>query len=133
MNSNPKLSYAVTGSAAWNSSSLVNAPQLHGNRYGQYAEMAVGSPDRSPIFVVGLPRAGSTLIEQILASHSRVEGTTELADIPRLVQRLQGREQNDLTPRYPEVLAEWTPQQVQQFGEKYPADTRAYREKCALR
>jgi len=86
-----------------------------------------GSPDPSPIFIVGLPRAGSTLIEQILASHSAVEGTMELADIPRLVQRLQGREPNHQAPRYPAVLAELTPEQLREFGEKYLADTKVYR------
>jgi len=44
-----------------------------------------GCNDPAPIFIVGLPRAGSTLLEQILASHSQVEGTMELAEIPRLV------------------------------------------------
>src|ERR1700722_10195925 len=48
-----------------------------------------GLTDTAPIFVVGLPRSGSTLIEQILASHSAVEGTQELADIPRYVLELQ--------------------------------------------
>ena len=86
-----------------------------------------GCADASPIFIVGLPRAGSTLIEQILASHSKVEGTMELAEIPRLVQRLQGREQNNSTPRYPAVLAELTPDQLTGFGEKYLAATAAYR------
>jgi tetratricopeptide (TPR) repeat protein len=79
------------------------------------------------IFIVGLPRAGSTLIEQILASHSQVEGTMELADIPRRVQQLQGREPNDAQPRYPAVLSELTAEQFQRFGEKYLADTQVYR------
>ncbi len=86
-----------------------------------------GSPDRSPIFIVGLPRAGSTLIEQILASHSEVEGTMELADIPRLVQRLQGREPDPAAPRYPGVLEELTLEQLRQLGETYLADTQVYR------
>ncbi len=58
-----------------------------------------------PIFIVGLPRSGSTLLEQILASHSQVEGTMELADIPRMVLELQGREPEAENPRYPRVLA----------------------------
>ena len=49
------------------------------------ARVGVGVPDPDPIFVVGLPRSGSTLIEQILASHSQVEGTQELSDIQRIV------------------------------------------------
>ena len=86
------------------------------------ARPGVGCPDRSPIFVVGLPRSGSTLIEQILSSHSRVEGTMELADIPRLVQDLQGREPTGATPRYPPMLAELTAEDFLHLGEKYISD-----------
>ena len=49
-----------------------------------------GAADPDPIFIVGLPRSGSTLIEQILASHSKVDGTQELPDIPRIVRGLDG-------------------------------------------
>jgi len=86
-----------------------------------------GCDSRAPIFIVGLPRAGSTLLEQILASHSQVEGTAELAEIPQLVQLLAGREQKDSKPRYPRVLAELEPDQLRAFGEKFIADTRVYR------
>ena len=91
------------------------------------ARAGTGCDSADPIFVVGLPRAGSTLIEQILASHSAVEGTMELAEVPRLVHRLNGRESDDSKPRYPDVLAELTPELLRQFGEKYLADTRVYR------
>lgn len=87
-----------------------------------------GSPDPAPIFIVGLPRSGSTLIEQILASHSQVEGTMELADIPRLVNDLQGHDRDDSNPRYPAVLAELSASDLRRFGEKYLADTLAYRQ-----
>jgi tetratricopeptide (TPR) repeat protein len=83
--------------------------------------------DAVPIFVVGLPRSGSTLLEQILASHSKVEGTMELADIPRMVLELQGREADSEDPRYPRVLAEMKPEDFRRLGEKYLADTRIYR------
>ncbi len=83
------------------------------------------SPD--PIFIVGLPRAGSTLLEQILSSHSCVEGTMELADVARLAQRLNGRDASDPAARYPGVLRELTADHVREFGEKYLADTRVYR------
>jgi tetratricopeptide (TPR) repeat protein len=86
-----------------------------------------GLPDVSPIFVVGLPRSGSTLIEQILASHSQVEGTMELADIPRLVQDLQGRETVDSSPRYPGILAELGDADFKRFAQSYLRDTSAYR------
>jgi len=89
------------------------------------ARQGWGCDRPDPIFIVGLPRAGSTLLEQILASHSRVEGTMELADIPRLVHELQGRDDNN--PRYPRVLAELDAGQVRAFGEKYLADTQMFR------
>jgi tetratricopeptide (TPR) repeat protein len=91
------------------------------------ARQGAGCDSRAPIFIVGLPRSGSTLLEQILASHSKVEGTMELADIPRLVQDMQGRETKDSIPRYPGILAEVQPEEFRRLGEKYLADTRAYR------
>jgi tetratricopeptide (TPR) repeat protein len=91
------------------------------------ARRNVGSDSTDPIFVVGLPRAGSTLIEQILASHSRVDGTKELAEIPRLVQLLNGRESTDSAARYPGALTEITAEQFTRFGEKFLADTQVYR------
>jgi tetratricopeptide (TPR) repeat protein len=86
-----------------------------------------GCQRADPIFIVGLPRSGSTLIEQILASHSRVEGTLELAEIPRLVSRLQGREPEQGTPRYPAVLASLDADQLRRFGEQYLEETQVYR------
>jgi tetratricopeptide (TPR) repeat protein len=80
-----------------------------------------------PIFIVGLPRSGSTLIEQILASHSAVEGTHELADIPRIVVELKGRDSDLDYPRYPQVLAGMSAGDYRRLGEKYLSDTRIYR------
>ena len=91
------------------------------------ARQGMGCASAAPIFIVGLPRAGSTLLEQILASHSQVEGTTELPEIPRLAQELQGRESTDSNPRYPGVVRELTAADFQRLGEKYLADTRVYR------
>jgi tetratricopeptide (TPR) repeat protein len=85
----------------------------------------LGAPSDAPILIVGLPRSGSTLLEQILASHSHVEGTQELADIPRVVVDLQGRDLND--PRYPGVLAQLKAPDFARLGEKYLTDTRIYR------
>ncbi len=82
-----------------------------------------GLDDPSPIFVLGLPRSGSTLIEQILASHSMVEGTQELPDIQRIVHGLQGRELDFDNPRYPAVLGEMDEETVRRFGERYITDT----------
>ena len=86
-----------------------------------------GAPAADPIFIVGLPRSGSTLVEQILASHSAVEGTHELADVPRIVADLRGRESGTDDPRYPAVLAQMSAADFRRLGEKYLADTRSYR------
>jgi predicted Zn-dependent protease len=91
------------------------------------ARAGYGCDSAEPIFIVGLPRSGSTLLEQILASHSKVEGTMELADIPRLGQELQGRETDAANPRYPRILGELTAADFKRFGEKYLEDTRPYR------
>ena len=86
-----------------------------------------GADDPSPIFIVGLPRSGSTLIEQILASHTQVEGTQELADVPRIVLELQGREPDLGDPRYPRVLSTMQATEFRRLGERYLTDTRAHR------
>jgi len=91
------------------------------------ARAGVGCARPDPIFIVGLPRAGSTLLEQILASHSQVEGTMELADITRLVVRLQGRSHDDAAPAYPANLGDIPAENLRAFGEKYVADTQVYR------
>jgi tetratricopeptide (TPR) repeat protein len=86
-----------------------------------------GSAADAPIFIVGLPRSGSTLIEQILASHSQVEGTHELADIPRFVHELQGRDPDLDNPRYPQVLAGLPRAAFAGLASRYLEDTRVYR------
>lgn len=83
------------------------------------------APD--PIFILGLPRAGSTLLEQILASHSQVEGTQELANIPRYALQLQGLNPDMDNPRYPKSLLDLDQDRVREFGQKYLDDTRIYR------
>jgi len=86
-----------------------------------------GAHAADPIFIVGLPRSGSTLIEQILASHSAVEGTQELADVPRIVVELKGRDSDLDNPRYPAGLTGMSAEDFRRLGEKYLADTRIYR------
>ena len=91
----------------------------------RFAEAAgKGCPDPAPIFIVGLPRAGSTLIEQILASHSQVEGTMELPEISNIVRDI------GVTPRefrYPEVLAEYDAEGLAALGQRYIERSRLYR------
>lgn len=86
-----------------------------------------GVADPDPIFILGLPRSGSTLIEQILASHSQVEGTQELPDIQRIVLELQGRDPDLDHPRYPNALLDMTREDFRALGQRYLDDTRAYR------
>ncbi len=91
------------------------------------ARAEFGCLDPAPIFVVGLPRAGSTLLEQIMASHSAIDGTMELANIIGLAHRLNGRKRLQGGQQYPAVLADIPAQQFQQFGEKFIEDTRYHR------
>jgi tetratricopeptide (TPR) repeat protein len=86
-----------------------------------------GCPAPDPIFIVGLPRAGSTLLEQILASHSQVEGTRELTELLRMALELGDRDEPDKPPAYPQSLARLTRSQVADLGERYLAQTRAHR------
>jgi tetratricopeptide (TPR) repeat protein len=86
-----------------------------------------GAPSPDPIFIVGLPRSGSTLLEQILASHSQVEGTTELPNVQQLVTRLRGRDPDPQDPHYPPVLSTMSAADFHALGEEYLAATRVYR------
>jgi tetratricopeptide (TPR) repeat protein len=86
-----------------------------------------GCPSPDPIFIVGLPRAGSTLLEQILASHSQVEGTRELTDVIRFALDLGDREEPGKAPTYPQSLARLTRAEAAALGERYLAQTHAYR------
>ncbi|MBB37161.1 MAG: hypothetical protein CME88_17505 [Hirschia sp.] len=86
-----------------------------------------GHPDPAPIFVVGLPRSGSTLIEQILASHSQVEGTLELPNILAFAHKLNGRRQLNDEPRYPAVLHELDATVLENMGRTFINDTAVYR------
>jgi len=91
------------------------------------ARAGVGAHDLGPIFIVGLPRSGSTLIEQILASHSQVDGAGELPEIPCIVQRLEGPRPVPINPRYPDCLEKFSPEEFRRLGEGYLQNTRAYR------
>lgn len=84
-----------------------------------------GYPDQGPIFIVGLGRSGSTLVEQILASHSQVEGTEELAVLGKLSDTI-GRYRND-GARYPEALDHLQPHNWRSLGLKYLNEAKRYR------
>jgi tetratricopeptide (TPR) repeat protein len=84
-----------------------------------------GDPDDAPIFIVGLPRSGSTLIEQILASHPDVEGTHELPDLGR-VARSSGARRSD-RKKYPTVITSLTPEELARLGADYIERTKRHR------
>lgn len=91
------------------------------------ARQNVGYDLPDPIFIVGMPRAGSTLLEQILSSHSQVDGTLELPNILTLSQRLRRQGQKNGKP-YPENLADLTPDELAEFGRRYLQETRVHRQ-----
>jgi len=83
------------------------------------------APD--PIFIVGLPRAGSTLLEQILSSHSQIDGTLELPNVLSISGKLRRLGQREGNHRYPEILNDLTPETLRELGEEYIRDTRIHR------
>ena len=89
-----------------------------------------GCQDPAPIFIVGLPRAGSTLLEQILASHSQVDGTLELSNIIGLAHRLGGRIKE--RRNYPSVLQTLSEQQRLKYGQHFIRDTQIHRQGAAF-
>lgn len=91
------------------------------------ARAAAGSPAPDPIFIVGLPRAGSTLIEQILASHSKVEGTMELPDMPRIAMQIMGRDARGGEVGFAQAVAALSTDELRALGEQYMVDTRSQR------
>jgi tetratricopeptide (TPR) repeat protein len=88
------------------------------------ATAGTGCPDPAPIFILGMPRAGSTLVEQILASHSSVEGTMELPEIANIVRDI-GTMATGF--RYPECLAEYDATELAELGQRYIDRTRIFR------
>lgn len=108
-------------------STALFTPAFFAARAGQ------GCPAPDPIFILGMPRAGSTLLEQILSAHPQVEGTMELPDIPQLATRLGGRKLRNAESAYPEALADLSAQELADLGEEYLAATRIQRKTDAPR
>jgi tetratricopeptide (TPR) repeat protein len=96
-------------------------PSYFAERKGQ------GCPAQDPIFVVGLPRSGSTLVEQILSSHSQVEGTAELPEIGHIARMLADRKSRTEESKYPDVVADLSPERRRELGELYLERTRIHR------
>ncbi|MGB1342640.1 MAG: tetratricopeptide repeat-containing sulfotransferase family protein [Pseudomonadales bacterium] len=89
---------------------------------------APGDPSPDPIFIVGLPRSGSTLLEQILASHSQVDGTSELREMIAIARRLGGKRNRDDVSLYPEILFDLTPKECRDLGAEYLERTHIQRQ-----
>lgn len=86
-----------------------------------------GCTATDPIFIVGMPRSGSTLLEQILSCHSAIEGTMELPDIITLAQELRGQAEESHSAAYVDVLESLSPDEVRSLGESYIERTRIHR------
>jgi tetratricopeptide (TPR) repeat protein len=86
-----------------------------------------GSQRLDPIFIIGMPRAGSTLLEQILASHSQVEGTRELPDVPAIARELIVAAGPSAEPTYPGVVAKLGRAEVEAYAERYLRETAVHR------
>jgi len=97
-----------------------------------YEKPPPDTPPRTRFFILGLPRAGSTLLEQILSSHSQVDGTLELPNILSLSQRLRRRGRQGAANPYPEILSDLSDQEFEEFGKKYINDTRFHRQGAAF-
>ena len=91
------------------------------------ARAGQGCADPAPIFILGMPRAGSTLVEQILASHSAVEGTRELPELGHLVEELGPRHSSAGSQSYPECLLAIGADRLADLGRRYIERTRIYR------
>jgi tetratricopeptide (TPR) repeat protein len=89
------------------------------------SRIAAGHPDPAPIFIVGLPRSGSTLVEQILASHSQVEGTMELHNILAMVRELDHLDA--ARDGYPERARALAADELTALGRRFIEETAALR------
>ncbi len=86
-----------------------------------------GAATDQPIFILGLPRAGSTLLEQILSSHSLIDGTIELPNILSYVQELNGRKLQNSYSKYPDLLAELPKHKFSEYGSRFIEETMVHR------
>lgn len=108
-------------------SSLMQRTQRLFTREFLEARRGSGDPAPDPIFILGMPRSGSTLLEQILATHSQVEGTRELFDVRGIALGLGLREDTDAAPAYPQSIAQLTRAQLAACGARYLSLTRPVR------
>ena len=91
-----------------------------------------GYDTKDPIFILGLPRSGSTLVEQILASHSKIDGTLELPNILSMAQSLRGDDIYGKEGNYPKSMESLTMKQREDFGKSFIEDTRMHRKDAPM-
>ncbi len=116
----------ISYSAAENTSFVKRSRAVYTRDFfAERTEIGCQAPD--PIFIVGLPRSGSTLVDQILSSHSLVEGTMELHDMISLARSLEIRGQQEKATQYLEVLDELPHERFRELGEQYLERTRVQR------
>lgn len=121
---------ALCASASFDIETVESAVERLGNSFGKdrlsgQATLRQGAP--IPIFVTGLPRSGSTLIEQILASHSRIEGTMELPVLPSIKRRAHLLCQERFDGDYPGALDNFSASELAQLGEAYLSEAEFFR------
>ena len=121
------ICHAAHGDDGRETSTEVDRSIAFFTRERMMAADGAGHPSDAPIFIVGLPRSGSTLVEQILASHPLVEGTSELPYIPMLVHRLLAECWADPTMRFPNVLATVPKERLRELGQVYLAAAAIHR------
>jgi len=98
-----------------------------------FGDLGPGGHDtKDPIFILGLPRSGSTLLEQILASHSKIDGTLELPNILSMAQSLRGDDIYGKEGNYPKSMESLTLKQREDFGKSFIEDTRMHRKDAPM-
>ncbi|MEH6910086.1 MAG: sulfotransferase [Oceanicoccus sp.] len=91
------------------------------------AQQGHGYDAPDPIFILGLPRSGSTMLEQILSSHSQVDGTLELPNILAMAQKLRRRGKKEAEKSYPQILEDLSADELKSLGEQFISDTAIHR------
>ena len=137
------FSHYKSGNAAKYRLSRYNADKMQADMQAQIEHCSAalfkqkqggGFAAKDPIFIVGLPRAGSTLLEQILASHSQIDGTLELPNILTLANQLRGHSKNrtlqDMGGNYPANLKTLTADTLESYGRNYIKDTKIHRQEA---
>src|SRR5665213_554676 len=126
-----RIRRASIGYAAEEMTALVRRSRALLTRDFFVSRAGFGAAQPDPIFIVGLPRSGSTLVEQILSSHSQIEGTMELPDLGGIAKTLSGITRKGQASKYPEALATLSAADCRRLGEQYLTQTKIQRKSAA--